>query len=462
MSLNQWNTEKIKQYELETGQALLSDEQTLVSFSQDFGKLVHSKPSAVFIPENPEELQFLILFANQHQLPVTIRGNGLSQCGQSLPVAGGLTVSLQKLTKTLAYEGEGESIWVESNSSWANLLNESLPHRKAPFVLPYNCNLSIGGVLSVGGVGASSFKYGAINAHVKALEVIDGLGVQQIIDDTSPLFHACLSGQGRFGVITKACIRLKPVKSQIKTVCLVYTDQQQWFIDIEKAKKKADSMEMFCSPSIQGARIKNGTRVPMAQWIYGLHVSVEFENDSPESDEIIADLTPWNVISAYEESMSSYLLRHNSRFEAMKMLGQWDLFHPWYECFIGTEVLKNNLSPLLMDLPVHYANLVHVVPMAKKNADFLMLPKEESICSVMILNPGIPAPLKDSCLQAIKNLDEQLIRLGGKRYLSGYLGNALSDKYWEEHFDEQYQAWVKLKKQFDPAGVFRSILHSAC
>lgn len=459
MSLNQWNTAKIKQYEDETGQALLSDEQTLVSFSQDFGKLLHSPPSAVFIPDNPDQLQTLIVFANQHKLPVTIRGNGLSQCGQSLPVVGGLTISMQKFTKIIAYEGQ--AIWVEANASWANLLEVSLTQNKAPFVLPYNCNLSVGGVLSAGGVGASSFRYGSINAHVIALEVIDGLGLKHLVDNSSPLFHAALSGQGRFGIITKACIQLKTVKTQVKTICLVYADQQQWFADIEKAKGKVDYMELFCSPSTQGAQLKGDKRVPLVQWLYGLHLSVEFEKNSPELNELLVDLNPWSVINIQDESISSYFLRHNSRFEVMKMLGQWELFHPWYECFIGVDVLQAHLPQILMELPLHYASLVHVVPMAKRKAEFLMLPKDDSVCSLMILNPGVAAPLKDSCLQAINNLDERLIRLGGKRYLSGYLGTAVAKEYWKNHFEEQYHAWIKLKDQYDPQGIFRSILHSA-
>ncbi|KTD62818.1 FAD-binding oxidoreductase [Legionella shakespearei] len=459
MSLNQWNTNQIKLCEKETGQALLSDEQTLVSFSEDFGKLIQSLPSAVCIPKDIKALQSLISFANQHKLPITIRGNGLSQCGQSLSVPGGLTLSMQHFIKPVTLNGD--SIWVEANASWSSLLEVSLKQHKAPFVLPYNCNLSVAGVLSAGGVGASSFKYGAVNAHVTALEVIDGTGVKQTIDNSSPLFHACLSGQGRFAVITKACIQLKPVKAHVKTFCLVYNDQAQWFADIEKAKDRADYMELFCSPSIQGAKLKEGRRVPMAQWLYALHLSVEYENEPPEQEAIIGDLKPWDLINIQEETISSYLLRHNSRFEVMKMLGQWDLLHPWYECFVPTSVLKEHLSELLQELPVHYANLVHVVPMAKMKAGFLMLPEDDSVCSFMILNPGVPAPLKESCLQAIRNLDEHLIQLGGKRYLSGFLGTDLTKDYWKKHFGEEHALWINLKKQFDPAGIFTSVLHQA-
>ena len=457
LSLQPWNTEIIKQLEKETGQALLRDEQTLAFFSQDFGKLIQSLPSAVCIPKTIDSVQTIITYAYQQKLPVTIRGNGLSQCGQSLAVPGGLILSMQNFTKPL--DVVGDTIWVEANTSWSDLIAVSLQLNQAPFVLPYNCNLSVAGVLSAGGIGSSSFKYGAINAHVAALEVIDGQGVKQIIDKNSPLFNACLSGQGQFAVITKACIQLRPVLSHVKTFCLVYSSQEQWFEDIDKIKDKADYMELFCSPSIQGSKLKEGKRVPMAQWLYGLHFSLEYEETEPELNDVIANLKPWQVINIQEETISSYFLRHNSRFEVMKMLGQWDLIHPWYECFIGTSVLKKNLPDLLQQLPIHYASLVHVVPVAKQKADFLMMPDEDSVCSLMILNPGVPGVLKDSCLQAIQDLDACLISKGGKRYLSGFLGMDLSPNYWSNHFGEQYYSWQDLKKQFDPVGIFSSKLY---
>ncbi|MDP2365693.1 MAG: FAD-binding oxidoreductase, partial [Ignavibacteria bacterium] len=377
--------------------------------------------------------------------------------GQSLSIPGGLTLSMRHFIKPL--DIEGDTIWVEANTSWADLLAVSLKQQKAPFVLPYNCNLSVGGVISAGGVGSSSFKYGAINGHVTALEVIDGLGVKQIVNKNSPIFHACLSGQGRFAVITKVGVELRRVKSQVKTFCLVYASQEQWFEDIYKIKDKVDYMELFCSPSIQGAKLKDGKRVPMAQWLYGLHLSVEYEKKAPGLNDLVADLKPWQVINTQEETITSYYLRHNSRFDIMKMLGQWDLLHPWYECFVATKVLKEHLTELLQQLPLHYASLVHVVPMAKQKAGFLMLPEVEPVCSFMILNPGVPDILRDSCLQAIQNLDACFLRQGGKRYLSGFLGQNLPPDYWRNHFGDQFSSWVDLKKQYDPAGIFSSMLH---
>ncbi|KGP64133.1 cytochrome C oxidase subunit III [Legionella norrlandica] len=454
MTLNQWDSKKIKQHKKETGQALLSDEQSLVLFSQDFGKLIHSQPAAVFIPQSINSLQSLITFAKEKQLPITIRGNGLSQGGQSLPVPGGLTICMHSFNNIL--DMNDNVIWVEANASWKSLLEKSLLQNKAPFVLPYNCNLSIGGVLSAGGIGASSFKYGVINTYVFALEVIDGLGNKQIVEQNSPLFQACLSGQGRYGVITKAAIQLRPVKPRVKTFLLVYIDQNQWFEDIYKIQSKVDYMELFCSPAMQGTKLKDGKRIPVAYWLYGLHLSVEYDK---KAENVLERIKPWKVINTQEESILSYFLRHDSRFEMMKLMGQWDLLHPWYECFVSTSFLKGILSDLLEELPLHYASLVHIVPIAKRKAGFMMLPDSDSICEFMILNPGVPYSLKESCLNAIVRLDQHLIQNGGKRYLSGFMGKEIPEDYWVKHFGEKYNSWVSLKKQYDPVGIFSSMLH---
>ncbi|MBA2650559.1 MAG: FAD-binding protein [Legionella sp.] len=451
---NQWDTSKVNQFEIQSGQALLRDEQRLALFSHDFGHLLHSTPAAVYAPTQIDDLMTLISFALENNLPLTIRGKGLSQCGQSLPVVGGLSVSMEHFTSL--GEIANNAIWVEANATWADILECSLQHKQAPYVLPYNCGLSVAGLLSVGGVGASSFKYGTVSAHVEALEVINGLGNKEIVDDTSTLFHACLSGQGLFGVITKAKIKLRPVKSHVKTFSLVYTSIDQWFEDLEYIKNKADYLELFCSPCILGATLIKNERLPLVQWLYAMHVSMEYEEQAPTAAEVIGQLKPCNILSSHEEPIASYMLRHQSRINQMKSSGQWDLIHPWYECFVSTQILKEHLPQILKELPVHYANLVHVVPISKQKAGFLQLPKSESFCSLMILNPGLPVEQKDACIHAIKRLDSFFLPLGSKRYLSGYM----VDKNWVKHFGQEYGHWIKMKKKWDPKGIFNSMCYA--
>jgi len=447
-----WITRKT-QFNQETGQALLSDEATLVSFSQDFGKLINIKPAAVCIPQQLTDLQSIIQFAQQYSLPVTIRGNGLSQSGQSLPVETGITLSMQAFDKTGEYKDD--IIWVEGNTTFARVLEVTLPNQDIPPVLPYNCNLSVGGVLSAGGVGASSFKFGPIVSQVAALEIVDGTGTLQTVDASSSLFQACLGGQGQFGIIKRAALRLRKCEKQLKTWCLVYDDMDDLLADFAKIRQKIDYAELFCSPCIQGSQLTDAGRLPLTQWLFGLHISMEFAEKAPDLDR---ELHPWKILHSQEESIHSWALRHNGRFQSMKATGQWEMLHPWYECFIPKSVLQASLPALLESLPAYYANMVQVVPIQSFRDSFFQLPVEEDVYAFMILNPGLAPCFKENTLKTMEKLDALFLPAGGKRYLSGYLGEDISTAYWKTHFGEKWQDWVSLKKQYDPSGVFRSRL----
>ncbi|WP_131781761.1 FAD-binding oxidoreductase [Legionella gresilensis] len=437
--------------------AFYDDLDHLNSFNQDFGRLITSAAKAIFMPKDIKSMQEFVAFANENNLPITIRGNGMSQCGQSLAPSDGIILNTMALDSV--YEYKEQSIWIDANATWSALIEASLQQNQIPYITPYNCSLSIGGVLSVGGVGAASFKYGSAVNHVQALEVISAEGDLLQVDSRSTLFHACLGGQGQFGIITKACIKLKPCKEQVRTFLLTYIDEKQWLHDIALFRQHADYIECFCSPSVQGAKLTPSGRKPFAQWLFALHVSIEFTERPPE----LSDITyanPWKILHIQDEPIKDYLHRHDGRFQLMKLTGQWELPHPWYECFIPKQVLFDDFQAFLASLPLHYVPILQVVPIAAKEPHgFLMLPKGEDIFALMILNPGIPSSLVPSCLDAIDNLDKRFLPQGGKRYLSGYLGNRVDNYYWQRHFEERYDEWINLKTQFDPKHLFRSVLH---
>lgn len=436
---------------------MLRDESSLASFGGDFGRLKHSKPAAVFSPSTTQRLQQVIAYANENSLPVTVRANGLSQCGQSLPVTGGLALHMDRFCAV--HEQEDAFVRVDANTSWATLLAATLPRSRVPYVVPYNTNLSVGGLLSVGGVGAASFKYGVAASHVNALEVVTANGDVQRVDAGSPLLQACLGGLGQFGVMTKAAIQLRPCRRWVRTFFLAYLDKEQWLNDLSIFKRCADFIETVCSPALQGTKSTDNGRQPFAEWLFAMQVSFEYDEEAPELIGLGNDIKPWKVSHRQDETMEAYLFRHNSRFEAMRVTGQWELQHPWYECLVPEHVLLAELDDLLRSLPLYFATLVHLVPIARTQpAGFFMAPNQPEFFSVMILNPGVPPALVPGCLEVIKALDERFLTQGGKRYLAGFLGAALSPNHWKAHFGPRYETWLDLKNRYDPKGIFCSLL----
>lgn len=454
-----WNSKQLKQCEQVTKQAALRDEGTLVSYAEDFGHMHHLPPKAIFIPDTIKAIQGILDFANTAHLPLTIRGKGMSQGGQSLPIASGIVLSMEKLDRVL--DLSKESIWVEANASWSLLIDQSLKKARIPKVIPYNCDLSVGGVLSAGGMGAQSFKMGAVIDNVLGLEVITANGSIQKLKPQDPLFHACLGGQGRFAVITKAEIALRPCLSKVRTFYLLYLDKDAWLADVKKYMQRADYLECFVSPAAQGAKITDAGRLPFAAWFYALHVSVEYEIDAPSLDHLAENPQYWKLLHSQDEPLKSYLHRHDGRFQFMKGTGLWGLQHLWYECFVCEKELFPNLENLLASLPLYYAQVLQIVPVRRKTeSDFFMTPQEPLFYAVMILNPGLVPALVPFVLETMRRLDDLFLKQGGKRYLSGFLGENISPQYWAEHFGSKYGAWLSLKQDYDPNEIFCSLLHS--
>lgn len=453
-----WSSSLIKQCNNRVGQGVLSDERSLAFYSEDFSHLQRVKPAAVFTPQTTTDVETILQFAQENDLTLTIRGLGLSQSGQALAKAGGSILSMENFTAVL--EQSDDAIWVEANASWKDVLHAVLPSARVPYVVPYNCNLSIGGVLSAGGLGASSCVFGTMVAHVNALEVVTACGRKELVDAHSPLFHACLGGQGRFALITKAQIKLRKCQPKVKTTYLLYSDCAQWHHDMLVLRDKVDYMESFCTPAIQGTKAGKLGRVPFAAWFYAIQVGIEFTDSAPVLQEFGA-IKPWQILHTQEEDIDAYLLRHESRFKMMQASGQWAQQHLWYECFVPESTLFKKLDELLAILPLFYANIVQVMPLAKTyRQGFFILPEtEEEVFAFMILNPGLPEALMPGALEAVASLDRYFLKNGGKRYLSGHLGRDVPDSFWQYHFHKQYEDWRRLKDQFDPQGVFSSTLH---
>lgn len=452
-----WNTLLRKQCEQETGQALRMDEATLTSFSEDFGKLERNAPFAVCAPKTRESLQAFLAFAYAHAAPVTVRGNGLSQSGQSLPVKSGVTLSMEQFNRVL--DGDDHSIEVEANATWAQVVEASLSRGRRPLVIPYNLGLGVGGLLSAGGVGASAFRHGVISRHVERLDVVKADGEALSVDAESPLFHAALAGQGHFAVIERARLRLCAAKPNVRTFIFAFQDVAALFEAYERLRAHVDYVEMFCAPTPFGTRITSKGRIPFILWTQGMHITVEYDTLPPE----LCDLGGAGLkglLHTQDEPLSAWLHRYDGRYEAMRASGQWNWCHPWYECFLPMAFVREELGALLEELPLHYANMVHVVPIDnRERAGFLMLPDAREVCALMIMHPGISPEQAPTCLEIIARLDDVLLPRGGKRYLSGFLGKALTADYWSVHFGKEYTRWVESKRMFDPKGILSSRLH---
>ena len=257
---------------------LLLDEATRQAYAQDFGQIVSEQPDAVLRPGSVDDIARMLRFARRHGIRVVGRGAAHTTFGQSQHPAS-IVFDLTSLD-SIGPIADG-CITVDAGCRWNAVLAKTLAHDLMPPVLPDYIGQTIGGTLSVGGIGAMSFREGAQIDHVVALRAVTGNGE---IVRCSPrrhreLFEMLLAGQGQVGVIVEATLRLVSAPRQVRLYDLIYADLDHLLTDIRMLMEdeRFDQMESFIIPTGPGT------------WLYLLEAIGFHSATGPPDDAALLD-----------------------------------------------------------------------------------------------------------------------------------------------------------------------------
>jgi cytokinin dehydrogenase len=457
-----WSDEEAAALSAATGVLLRRDPASRDEAGADFGHLARGEVWAVAAPRDATELEKVVRFAAARGLPLTARGRGYSQAGQSL-AAGGVTLDCTRLDRLEPVEAARRIIRCDAGARWREVVAATLPHGLLPAVLPLNLDMSVGGLLAAGGVGANSHAYGPAIAHVVELDVVTASrGLVRCDRTTEPdLFAAVLGGLGRCGVVVRATLALRPVHPRVRTFHLLYASIEDWLADQRTLmrQQRADYLEGFCWAGAKGSRLEEGVRRPFAHWLYGLQIGLEHdEGAAPEAAAALAGLRHFQVIHVEDEGLATHLERYQPRFDGMRRSGAWTQAHPWLECLVPGDRIAQVLPAVLDRLPPSLGDGHRAVWIARDDvpAGFALPDARDAVC-LAFLPPGVAPGEAGEVTAALTEVDAILRAAGGKRYLSGWLG-AMDEARWREHHGPHYRAWIAAKDRFDPDGIFRSAL----
>src|SRR5258708_39732485 len=127
-----------------------------------------------------------------------------------------------------------DSVDAQPGAFWAIVASQCLGRGLTPPVFPATClALSVGGTLSVGGIGTTTIHHGAQVDTVTELDVVTGDGrlVTCSSDRESELFNMVLAGIGQCGIIGRARIRLIPGPTHVVLPKLTYSDIARYLSD---------------------------------------------------------------------------------------------------------------------------------------------------------------------------------------------------------------------------------------
>lgn len=173
----------------------------------DFGRTVRARPTAVHRVASVADLSALL--ARIGDAPsVRPRARAHSVDGQT--VTSGRLVDMSRLrgVDAPAPVAGRPCVRAEAGATWRDVLRATLPSGLAPPVVVDHLDLTVAGTLSMGGLGATSWRHGLQADHVVRAVVYERGGVARAVERGDPLLDRVLCGQGLHGILAEATLAL--------------------------------------------------------------------------------------------------------------------------------------------------------------------------------------------------------------------------------------------------------------
>ncbi|MEU8925808.1 FAD-binding protein [Kitasatospora sp. NPDC048545] len=430
-------------------------------FASDFGHLVSAAPRAVLRPASVRDVQKVVAFASRHRIAVAVNGQsgdvsqvgeaGLeshSSYGQANP-RGGIAIDARGLSQVVSVR-PGRAV-VEAGATWAQVVEAGLAVGWVPPCLTDYLHLSVGGTLSVGGIGGAVQRFGLQADRVLELEVVTGTGelVTASPARNRELFEAVLGGGGQVGIIVRATLALVPVRERAHVFSLYYDDLDTYLADQEKvmAEGRFDLQVGDVERSADGSR-----------WRYKAEL-VAFADAGHAVDRgaLLAGLRPAaDGVSVVEQSWREYAFRVDAFAGYLRAAGFWGLPKPWLSVFLPASTARVFMAEAAEVLtPADLgAGLLLFYPYLRERvkAPLAVLPQGEVGWHFDLL--AFPGPGADAAamLERNRRLYDRAVQLGGKRYLIGAVPG-MTGADWRRHYGGLWERVARAKRRFDPAGI---------
>ncbi len=194
----------------QAGIELRSTESSTGTYVTDAGGLAYGMPHGVVIARSATQIATLMQLAQQHRVPVTTRGGGLTTEGESVAF-GGVLLDMTGMSRVRHIDKAALTVRTEGGIFW-HLLAEALRREGLDYhSAPLNLTSSVGGTLGVGGIDVNSSKFGCSADQAVALQVVTPTGeiVECSDEENAELFQRVILGYGQFGIITEATLRVR-------------------------------------------------------------------------------------------------------------------------------------------------------------------------------------------------------------------------------------------------------------
>ncbi|HEV7653845.1 MAG TPA: FAD-binding protein [Mycobacteriales bacterium] len=425
---------------------LTTDPAVLAAVADDFGHIVHRTPVAVLRPGSVRDVVALVRFADRHRIAVSMRGQGHSTDGQSQVHAG---VVVDSTTLAQVHEIRSDRAVVDAGVTWLQLVTATLAHGLTPPVFTDYVELSVGGTISVGGIGGTTQTYGMQVDTVLELEVVTGEGelVRCSPSRHRALFEAVLGSLGQLAIVVRATVRLIPAPAAARGYQLFYTDLDTYLAD----QRRLLAGRRFSS--LEGQATRNAADTG---WDFFVDAAAYHDGTPPDDARITRGLRfdpARTVVTDY--TYLEWVNRLKPTVDFLKSIGAWTLPHPWIDVFLPDSrtraVVAATLDTLTLADTGQGPVLLYPFRPGLVGPRFVQRPREPVAFLFSLLRTTVPPadPLRQRADNRV--LYDRARAVGGKRYPVGSVPLTPAD--WAASYGADYPALVAAKAEWDPRRV---------
>lgn len=224
-------------------------------YSKDeLGTLV-KKPDILIFVHSALEISQVMKYANEHKIPVVVRGSGTGLVGGCVPLEGGIVLCTAKMNRILELDENNLTLTVEPGVLLFEIYQyvETRGYFYAPD--PGEKTATIGGNISTNAGGMRAVKYGTTRDWVIGLEVvlptgeIEQFGRKVVKDSTGfSLKNLIIGSEGTLAIVTKAILKVMPKPKETLSLLVPFETREEAIEavpNIIKAQLNTVAIEFF-------------------------------------------------------------------------------------------------------------------------------------------------------------------------------------------------------------------------
>jgi FAD/FMN-containing dehydrogenase/ferredoxin len=280
--------------------------------------LFKTLPDFVVQPKNVDEIKKVLVFANDHKIPVVPRGAASWGFGGVIPTRGGIVIDLSPFRNILNIDTIQKTVTVEAGARWSDIDIMAKKQGLCLMTYPSSKFSTVGGWISTGGIGINSFRYGQLAKQILSMTVVTGSGDVKKLSPTDPDFRYFISTEGEFGIVVEATLKLRDVPQGSYPHLLYFPGDKEAFefITIFVKETGADKMNPDTIRFLD-ENLLNDINHIMRSGIFQKSAAVMIEFSSPENEGLfLRFMTRHSDIKEAPTYVASYLW--NERLFGMK------------------------------------------------------------------------------------------------------------------------------------------------